>query len=134
MRNKLSPIDVVKTYLQGFRAQDIDSILAVLADDVIVYEPASSPYPGAYHGRAGYREMFERFHHYWVEKKVGAGGRIVGDEEVAVVIGTLLGRPRGHQEWLDVPVMERFRVVDNMITEIMPFYFDAAALPAPRDA
>lgn len=126
----LTPRDAVLGYISAFRGGDIDAVLKTLSPDVVVYESASTPFPKAeYHGHAGYLEMRAFFSSYWAETAVGEPGRIVADNEVAILVGTLLGRPRGSEEWLRVPVMERFKVADGLITEIWPYYFDPDALP-----
>src|SRR5689334_17679231 len=126
-----SPRDAVNEYLKAFRSKNLDGVIAQLHPDVVVYEAESTPFPlKEYHGHAGYREMNAFFRSYWAETAVGEeGGRIVSDDQIAVLVSTLLGRPSGSSEWLRVPIMERFVVVDGRIKEIWPYYFDPAALP-----
>ena len=131
----MTPRDAVLAYIKAFRSGNIDAVVETLDRHVVVYESPSTPFPKPeYHGHAGYREMNAFFRAYWAETGVGEAGRIVSDDEVAILVGTLLARPRGSAEWLRVSVMERFKVVDGLITEIWPYYFDPGALPHIPDS
>lgn len=127
---KLTPREAVMGYIKAFRSGNIDAVVEALDPDIVVYESPATPFPKPeYRGHAGYREMNAFFRGYWAETGVGEPGRIVADDEVAILVGTLLGRPKGSDKWIRVPVMERFKVVNGLITEIWPYYFDPTALP-----
>lgn len=123
-------LETVQAYLAAFRQQDMDAVLKQVSPDVVLYEAASGPFPRSeFHGHQEYLEMCRFFINYWEETKSLGPPQALADDHQVVLIGTLCGRPKGSDEWLTMPIMERFVVKEGLIVEIWPHYFDPAALP-----
>lgn len=123
-------LGTVQAYLAAFRRQDMEAVLQRLSPEVVLHEAPSAPFPKCeFRGHQEYLEMCRFFINYWAEIKSSGPPQALADDLQVVLISTLCGRPNGSDQWLTMPIMERFVVKDGLITEIWPHYFDPAALP-----
>jgi uncharacterized protein len=124
----------VQTIYDAADIGDLGAIERVLADDVVLYEPAhhpavladNRPTPGVWRGRdevlRGVGGVFAALRLIGVELEtlVVDGDRVVGLLDVK---GTDVdGKP------YSMPLAEVFRVSDGKVTEIRAFYFDISQL------
>lgn len=58
-------VEVIRRFEDSFAAGDIDGVLATLADDVVVHECDSVPYPGDHRGKDAFLGLLETFVATW---------------------------------------------------------------------
>src|SRR6476660_9921632 len=58
-------VEVVRRFEDAFARGDIEGVLATLADDVVVHECDSVPYPGDYRGKDGFTQLLQDFVATW---------------------------------------------------------------------
>jgi ketosteroid isomerase-like protein len=122
-------VAVIRRFEDAFASGDIDGVLASLADDIIVHECDSVPYPGDYHGKDGFVELLEAFMATWeldggleVEQILPAGEDRVLVLARANVAAKATGRP------LELRIAELYTVRDGRIADIVVHYWDTHAM------
>jgi ketosteroid isomerase-like protein len=57
MKSSASPIDIAQTIYEGFSRNDLDTVLALCAADIVVIQDPALPWGGTFHGSAGVSEF-----------------------------------------------------------------------------
>ena len=106
---------------------DFSGIADTLDPECVIYQPASLPYGGEWRGHSGFEAWMQAFSQQWSSLEVketelySQGDVIVSKSHVyAVAKATGLN--------LDWPLLQFFRVREQKIVELRPFYWDTAAL------
>lgn len=108
------------------------TVLSKLFDpDVVVYEPASLPNGGVYHGRDEFLTMMGAFMAEYVDVARIQLHTIVADGDQVVIRWRYPWRPSPADEYVDVEVSEWMVFRDGKIIEAKPFYWDTAQLVRP---
>jgi ketosteroid isomerase-like protein len=125
----------VATIYAAAQTADLDAIASVLADDIVLYEPAHHPAvlanpsaePGVWRGHAavmnGVAQVFGALRLTGVDLH-----RIMADGSGSVVGLLDLKGTDIHGRPYTMPMAEVFQVADGKVTEIRAFYWDIARL------
>ena len=112
----MNPIATVNAFMQHIESKDIDSAVALLADDVSYENMPIDPISG----RDAVRQVLEGF----LQPAVHVEWRVLREWEVGgTVINERLDRFQIADGWLELPVAGFFQVEDGLIT-IWRDYFD----------
>lgn len=124
---------IVERFLHAAREKDIAALQALAAPDIRVLEAASLPYGGEHVGLDAFLALTRR-----VFRQLGVTElrveRIIGEEDLVVVLATIRGTPPGMAPF-EMPITEIWQVRGGRIREIRPFYLDThllLALVQPR--
>jgi SnoaL-like domain len=118
---------VVEQFYDCLLRADLDGVSRLLHPDVVVHE-APSPNGGAHTGRTEALKFLALMIFQIIADTVMGGDVLVGASPAAafLVIPFTPGDPPLLQARL--PVVEKFVIRDSLITEITPYYYDAAAV------
>ena len=106
---------------------DFSRIAATLDPECVIYQPASLPYGGVWRGHSGFEAWMKAFAQQWSSLEVrGSEFYTQGDVIVSKSHAYAIAKTTGRQ--LDWPLLQFFRLRENKILEIWPFYWDTAAL------
>jgi ketosteroid isomerase-like protein/predicted ester cyclase len=124
-------VDIIRGGYAAFAADDIPSVLALFADDMVWSTLASVPFGGVYHGPAGAGEFFAQLPQNFAELRVEPERYIdAGDTVVAT------GRHRGRTvtgNAFDVPWVHLWTLRDGQVTSFTELMDSAAIIDALRD-
>jgi limonene-1,2-epoxide hydrolase len=112
----MNPLATVNAFMQHIESKDIDSAVALLADDVSYENMPIDPISG----RDAVRQVLEGF----LQPAVHVEWRVLREWEVGgTVINERLDRFQIGDGWLELPVAGFFQVEDGLIT-LWRDYFD----------
>ena len=112
----MNPLAAVNAFIQHIESKDIDSAVAVLADNVSYENMPIDPISG----RDAVRQVLEGF----LQPAVHVEWRVLREWEVGgTVINERLDRFQIGDGWLELPVAGFFQVEDGLIT-LWRDYFD----------
>jgi len=112
----MNPLAAVNAFMQHIESKDIDSAVAVLADNVSYENMPIDPISG----RDAVRQVLEGF----LQPAVHVEWRVLREWEVGgTVINERLDRFQIGDGWLELPVAGFFQVEDGLIT-LWRDYFD----------
>lgn len=112
----MNPLATVNAFMQHIESKDIDSAVALLADDVSYENMPIDPISG----RDAVRQVLEGF----LQPAVRVEWRVLREWEVGgTVINERLDRFQIGDGWLELPVAGFFQVEDGLIT-LWRDYFD----------
>ena len=120
--------DTIRQFYRFIESGRFDEAIGMLAEDVVIREPADLPYGGEYHGIDGIRELMGR---------IGAVAEL-GSDRVEVldasnpIVVRLVSRitSRRTGEAVVVDVVELYRVRDGRIAEMDIYYKTPSAVAA----
>ena len=113
----------MQRFYASIAAGDIDTVNAILAPDVIVHEAESLPYPGTFHGHAGFWDLMAKVAEYW-EGLVASDFRFYSNSEGVLARLTLKATSAATGEALEQELIEAWTVEDGLLKEGRIFYFD----------
>jgi ketosteroid isomerase-like protein len=121
-------VAVMQEMLDAFRAGDSDAPVRAMRPDVVIVQPASTPFGGTFHGYDGMRTMLEQMGRHWSRRwnwvhRYPCGRFIVNYEEVV-----WHAHATGREVTLETVSLYRFR--DRRIARIDVFTQDTALLLA----
>ena len=127
----VDPAELVRRLYALGAVGDWEETEKLLSDDLVITEAPSLPFAGTYRGRGALRELYGIVMAGWDDPKIEHHG-ITGGDGYAVGLLTLhltsrkTGRRFAHE------VAEVFRIENNLVVEIKPFYFDTVEIIAER--
>jgi len=96
-------------------------------DNLVMYEPESLPYGGAYRGKKGLLEGIAAIAAVW--KRISFSDlRYSLGEDLAIVNFTMHAISRATGKELAMPVCEVWKFRDGRVVEVAPFYWDTNAV------
>ena len=104
-----------------------DTLAPFFSPDVVLHQADALPYGGTWRGHAGMERFMLAMSHAWAEFEM-VEQRFLATEGTAVVLTEVHARARATGKELDFPILQTVAVEDGRITEIRPFYWDAAAI------
>lgn len=113
----------MRKFYASIEAGDIETVNAILAPDVIVHEAASLPYPGDFHGHAGFWDLMTKVAESW-EGLAARNFRFYTNEEGVLARLTLTAKSRVTGEHFEQELIEAWTVKDGLLKEGRIFYFD----------
>ncbi|HEU4325593.1 MAG TPA: nuclear transport factor 2 family protein [Roseiflexaceae bacterium] len=120
-------VQVVHDLYDAFRRADVPSIMALFAPDVTVIEPNGLPYEGEYHGHDGLMQVLQGMGAAW-ERIDALIEQTVAQGDDVVVLATLVGKLRGIEQEIRMPLAEHWRVRDGRIVFGRVFYGDTGLI------
>ncbi len=111
---------------------DFSLIAATLDPECVIYQAASLPYGGVWRGHSGFEAWMKAFTREWSSLEV-RGSEFYPHGDVVVSKSHVYAIARATGRHLDWPVLQFFRLRNDKILELWPFYWDTAALLAGRE-
>jgi uncharacterized protein len=108
---------------------DFAGVLACLADDVVVNEPALLPYGGTYHGTTDFMNVIPKIAELLDLANLRVD-RLIADSDRVIGVIRRADRATGQ----DVLLAEESRIRDGKVVEINVFYNEARSLLAAEVA
>ncbi len=106
---------------------DFAGIAATLDPECVIYQPKSLPYGGEWRGHSGFEAWMQAFARQWSSLEVkDAELYLDGDVIVSSSHVYAIAKPTGLR--LDWPLLQLFKMREEKILELRPFYWDTAAL------
>jgi ketosteroid isomerase-like protein len=122
-------VEVIRRFEDSFAAGDIDGVLATLADDVVVHECDSVPYPGDHRGKDAFLSLLEAFVATWeLEDGLVVDEILPAGDEKVLVHSRAAVRAKGTGKPLELRIVEVYTVRDGRITDIVVHYWDTHAM------
>lgn len=117
---------VAAKLLDSFIAGDMDGALSTIHADCVVHESQALPYPGDWHGPAGFGELVGKLVEYF-DVKFSSYEVIDGGDTVAMrAFATFTSRASGQS--LETSIVEIYRFRDGQIIDADIFYKDPSAI------
>jgi ketosteroid isomerase-like protein len=114
--------EVVRTWYQAFHDRDMDTVMALLADDAIMHVPGHNQFSGDWQGKAALRDLWDRIKAFTDGTfRVKHHDIASSDNHVFVLVGAWAERDGQAIEERDVEV---HRVEDGRIKEIWLYIDD----------
>ena len=108
------------------------------APDVVLYQADSLPYGGVWRGHDGLERFFLAMSRAWEAFEM-VDQEFLSDTSPLVVLTRVRARARATGRELRFPILRTITVVDGLIAEVHPFYWDTAVIgeacsvsPSPR--
>jgi uncharacterized protein len=118
---------VVRRFLALSQAGDRAGASALLHSEVRVIEADSLPYGGLHTGPDGFHALVKRVFRNWDEVHVEVD-RFITTGDTVIGLARFQGRSKRTGIPFNMPMAEVWRVVDGLIVEVQPFYFDTKQL------
>ncbi len=113
--------------------RDFSAIAAALDPECVIYQPASLPYGGEWRGHRGFEAWMQAFAQQWSSLEV-KGTELYPNGDVVVSKSHVYAVAQATGLHLDWPLLQFFRMRENKILELRPFYWDTATLLTILDA
>ena len=119
----------VRAFLEAFRNADLAAMEALLAPDFVLRQADGLPYAGVYRGVEGWRGLLHKFGQTW-SSLVPALVASVGSGPQFALLFDLAFTSRASGKTLNTRVLEFWTLRNGKVVEILPFYWDTAAVAA----
>ncbi len=121
-------VEVVEQFEHAFVRGDMDQVLSLLADDIVVHEAASLPYPGDHRGHGGFLRLADAFNRVWqITSPLDLEFLDSGHTRVVVLVRfDVVARATGTP--LTLELAEVYTVRDGKISDLDIYYRDTAAI------
>jgi ketosteroid isomerase-like protein len=113
----------------GPGAASFDTLAPFFAPDVVLHQAETLPYGGSWRGHDGMERFFLAMSATWKAFEM-VEQEFLSTSGPAVVLTQVHARARATGQELDFPILQTLRVVDGRIAEVLPFYWDTAAINA----
>jgi ketosteroid isomerase-like protein len=110
-------VDVATRGFDAYNRGDYETMLALLADDVVAVVSSRLPNEGTYHGHEGFREMLEGWDEAWESFQIEPGD-LVEEGDWVIVAARQFGRGRGSGIDVDRSIAYMFRVRGEQIAAL----------------
>jgi uncharacterized protein len=121
-------VEVVERFEDAFVRGDMDEVLSLVAEDIVVHEAPSLPYPGEHRGHDGFLKLVNAFNRVWeITSPLDLTFLDAGESRVVVlvafdVVARATSRP------LRLELAEIYAVRDGKIADLDIYYRDTAAI------
>ncbi|CAH1663698.1 MULTISPECIES: nuclear transport factor 2 family protein [unclassified Chelatococcus] len=109
---------------------DFETLGSMLAPDFVCHEAESLPYGGKWRGIDGWKALCKAIVTSWKGVKATPIEFLGETPDTIVIRLSLVGFSRRTGKSLDTTVLELWRFRDGQLREIIPYYWDTAALAA----
>jgi uncharacterized protein len=126
-------VEVVQRFEDAFVRGDMEEVLSLVAEDIVVHEAPSLPYPGDHRGHDGFLALADAFNRVWeITSPLDLTLLDAGDSRVvALVRFDVVVRATGKP--LTLELAEIYTVHDGRIADLDIYYRDTAAIAAATD-
>jgi uncharacterized protein len=123
-------VEVVQRFEDAFVRGDMQEVLSLVAEDIVVHEAASLPYPGDHEGHEGFLALADAFNRVWeITSPLELTFLDASDSRVvALVRFNVVARATGKP--LTLELAEIYTVRDGRICDLDIYYRDTAAIVA----
>jgi uncharacterized protein len=130
----LTNVQVVERFEDAFVRGDMDEVLSLLAEDIVVHEAESLPYPGDHRSHDGFLRLADAFNRVWeIKSPLDLTFLDAGDTRVVVLVQfDVVARATGAP--LRLQLAEVYTVIDGQIADLDVYYRDTAAIVAATGA
>lgn len=118
---------IVQRFLEASMAGDRETMDRLMSPHASVMEAESLPYAGTYRGVPGFLDLVRRVYSTFSDVDVTITD-IIGEKDQVIVMAKMSGKSRKSRTPFEMPVVEVWRLRDDRIIEIRPFYFDTAKM------
>lgn len=122
----MNNVTIVRKTYEAVAVGDLQTVLDHLAETVVCQQASSLPYGGTYTGKSGFQAMGAAIFATWSGFQSTPEAFIASDDYV-VVLATMTGVASGTGKPLDMPLAEVWRLREEKVIEIRPFYWDTQA-------
>ena len=120
-------VDIIRKLYETTKEGDIEYAKSVLHPDMVLYECESLPYRGVHHGLQGFLKVVEIAMQTWKDLQIVPKQFIDADDYVIVMV-RLIWTNQKTGEPAETDLAEFWKFKDGKIIEILPFYWDTAAM------
>lgn len=107
----------------AFERKDLETVLAGLDPDIVIYQEESLPYGGTYHGHDGFLNLLQRLDECWEEFDVRPL-EIIGNGEHLAAQLKCVAKARSTGSTLETTMVELFSFQNGKVSEIRVFNWD----------
>lgn len=107
-------VDVATRGFEAFNRRDLETVLGLLADDVVTIVSPSLANAGTYRGHDGFTEMISAWDEAWEEFQVEPKD-VIEEAGLVIVAARQSGRGRGSGIDVEMDTAFMFRVEDGLI-------------------
>lgn len=125
-RNSRSPLDLHKAVLDGYATMTAHEARAVIADDLVLHEPAGLPFGGTYRGPQGFVELMQKILKTFPDFDFKLELILTDGTENILFQGRVSGTAPGGR--FNMPVMERWRFENDKAVEILVTWQDTKTI------
>ena len=118
---------IVQDFLSASLAGDRDTMERLMSPEARVVEAETLPYGGTYRGVPGFLDLVRRVYSTFSDVDVRITDYIAENDHV-IVMAVLSGNTIKSAAPFDMPVIEVWRLENDRIVEISPFYFDTGKM------
>ena len=118
---------IVKRFLDASMAGDRETMDRLMSPEASVVEAESLPYAGTYKGVPGFLDLVRRVYSTFSDVDVTIT-EFISENDHVIVMAMLSGKTRRSRTPFQMPVVEDWRLRDDRIIGIRPFYFDTAKM------
>ena len=123
-------VDIIRKLYETTKEGDIDYAKSVLHPEVVLYENESLPYRGVHRGLQGFLKVVEIAMGTWKDLQIEPKQFLDAGEYVIVMV-RLIWTNQKTGEPTETDLAEFWKFEDGKIIEILPFYWDTAAMLKP---
>ena len=120
-------VEIMRKFYQKIEEGDIDYVLSVLHPELLFHVPESLLYGGVHRGIQGFQEVVQTANQTWQDLQVEPK-RFLDAGEYVIVILRLTWTNQKTGKHAETDLAEFFKFDGNKIIEILPFYWDTAAM------
>lgn len=117
--------EIVHAVLDNARAGKLDLAEPYFAKDFVLHEAAGLPFGGEYHGWQGYKDCLVNLGKFWKGTTTHMEREFipVGEDRVFVhfTVDAIIAKNNEH---VNMPIVAIWRLENEKIVEIRPFFFD----------
>lgn len=124
----MTPIETTRAMYQHAARGEWDAIEPMMAEDLVIHEPASLPYGGEWRGRDALQRLYAEVMGFWQDPLVEWIDLVGGDDHVVALLRMSVTVPgTGERIVQRVSEVTRFNT-DGQMVEMHIHYFDTATM------
>jgi ketosteroid isomerase-like protein len=115
-------VEAVRSSYEAFNRDDLDTALAMMAEDIVWHQAQGLPHGGVYHGLDAVREaVFDPIEGQWWEDFRADPDEVIGLGDDVVVLGRYTAKAKETGKPLDIPFAHVWRFRDGRAVRFHQF-------------